>query len=61
MCVSDERGGARGNKVVFSAAFAQEPGGSVSRVVRLNRNAAAAPADEDDPYKEFKIPDDFDW
>ena len=31
------------------------------RVVRLNRNAAAAPAGEDDPYKDFKIPDDFDW
>ena len=30
-------------------------------VVRVNRNAAAAPADEDDPYKDFKIPDDFDW
>jgi uncharacterized protein YaiL (DUF2058 family) len=34
---------------------------AAERVVRLNRDAAAAPVDEDDPYKEFKIPDDFDW
>jgi uncharacterized protein YaiL (DUF2058 family) len=31
------------------------------RVVRVNRNAAAAAPDENDPYKDFKIPDDFDW
>jgi len=29
------------------------------RVVRVARTAASAL--EDDPYKEFKIPDDFDW
>jgi uncharacterized protein YaiL (DUF2058 family) len=28
-------------------------------VVRVNKVEAAA--DEDDPYKDFKIPDDFDW
>ncbi|MDN4054762.1 DUF2058 domain-containing protein [Massilia sp. YIM B02763] len=29
------------------------------RVVRVNKVEAVA--DEDDPYKDFKIPDDFDW
>jgi uncharacterized protein YaiL (DUF2058 family) len=29
------------------------------RVVRVARTAAAV--EEDDPYKDFKVPDDFDW
>ena len=29
------------------------------QVVRVNKSGA--PVDEDDPYKDFKIPDDFDW
>jgi len=31
------------------------------RVVRVNKAAEPVAADEDDPYKDFKIPDDFDW
>jgi len=31
------------------------------RVVRVNKAAEAVAAGEDDPYKDFKIPDDFDW
>jgi uncharacterized protein YaiL (DUF2058 family) len=31
------------------------------RVVRVAKSTAAAALDEDDPYKDFKIPDDFDW
>ena len=31
------------------------------RVVRVSKAAEAAAADEDDPYKDFKVPDDFDW
>ena len=31
------------------------------RVVRVNKAAEAVAEGEDDPYKDFKIPDDFDW
>jgi len=31
------------------------------RVVRVNKAAEPVAADQDDPYKDFKIPDDFDW
>jgi uncharacterized protein YaiL (DUF2058 family) len=31
------------------------------RVVRATKAAVAAAAGEDDPYKDFKVPDDFDW
>jgi uncharacterized protein YaiL (DUF2058 family) len=31
------------------------------RVVRVSKAAEAAAANEDDPYKDFKVPDDFDW
>jgi len=31
------------------------------RVVRVNKAATPVEAGEEDPYKDFKIPDDFDW
>lgn len=30
-------------------------------VVRVKKQDAATAVDEDDPYKDFKVPDDFDW
>ena len=30
-------------------------------VIELNRSASSAPPDENDPYKDFVVPDDLKW